>query len=385
MPRSLRRERPAGLRWAWALAMVFIWLGSASVAAEPWIAQREGAHCSRCHVNRAGGGKRTAFGNIWAATHLSVLASGTEALAAPKGPTPTQSRKLIGRILDPYLNRDIAVGGDLRVGHRTLAADQVHNSLVHPDASVYVAVTPGQVLTFYADLSMAEGSVEPREAMALLAGPAGVHVRAGWLLPPFGLRFWDDEAFTRSETGFNFAAPDLGVEVGWEQGNWAAALALTNGSGGVDTDNHKRLSGLIEYASRPLRLGMSGAFNRDDRSSRAMGGLFAGTSLGRLTLLAEADLIATRYADTDADVQALVARVEANLLVHRGVNLQLVYGYHDPNLDVLEDQRLRLRAAVEVFPVPYLGCRVVADMGSSVPQDEVGNADALLLELHGYF
>ena len=84
-------------------------------------------------------------------------------------------------------------------------------------------------------------------------------------------------------------------------------------------------------------------------------------------------------------MNAVVARVEANLLVHRGVNLQLVYGYHDPSTEVIEDQRLRLRAAVEVFPLPYLGCRVVADIGSSVPQDEVGNADALLVELHGYF
>ena len=376
-------RRVAGL--AAALVLMSLGVAPALVLAEPWIAQREAAHCSRCHVNRAGGGKRTAFGNAWAATHLTVAAPGPTAEAPAAAGQSAETRRLVRRLLDPFLARDISIGGDLRVGHSTLFAEKVHNSVVNPDASIYLEVSPGGLFTVYTDLSLAEGSVEPREAMLIVGGPPGLHLRAGWLLPPFGLRFWDDDAFTRSETGFNFTTADLGVEVGWEIGSFASSLALTNGAGGLDNDNAKQLSGLLEYATGSLRLGLSASWNETERDRKAMGGVFAATSLGRVTLLGEVDVIETRYAKSTADIRSLAARVEADLLVHRGVNLQLVYGYHDPAFDVAENERLRLRAAVEVFPLPYISGRVVYDLRSSVPQDEVGNADGLLVELHGYF
>ncbi len=342
--------------------------------AEPWIAQREGLHCARCHVNRSGGGKRTAFGQQYGLTHLAVR-------PAAQGPAGAQ-----GPMPDPNLNEHASIGANLRLGHRTLFAKEVHNSLVSREANIYLDLQPWRALTLYTDISLAEGSVEPREVFALVEGPAGTWLRAGYLLPPFGLRFWDDEAFTRSETGFTFADPDLAAEFGWQRGDWLAQVAISNGAGGgIDGDNHKRLSGLFEWATRPLRVGLSAAFNEAGGQRRLLGGLYLGTSLGRLVLLGEVDWLHTTYLRDDVSVDGLVARVEADLALARGVNLQLAYGYHDPALDVAEDQRIRLRAALEVFVIPLVAGRLVYDMGQSVPQDEVGNADALLVELHAFF
>ena len=80
----------------------------------------------------------------------------------------------------------------------------------------------------------------------------------------------------------------------------------------------------------------------------------------------------------------MVAYAEANFLLLRGLNLKVAYGFHDPVLDVAQNQRVRLRAGVEVFPVPMVAARAFYDLRESVPQDEVGNADVLAFELHLY-
>ena len=90
-----------GLAGAGAVALV---VGLAAFAtprpagALPAYAQQTGLACGRCHVNPAGGGPRTAFGNAFAANGHKVPAAGAKpgkksdgAPSAPSGTAPPSS------------------------------------------------------------------------------------------------------------------------------------------------------------------------------------------------------------------------------------------------------------------------------------------------------
>ena len=145
-------------------------LWSAAAAAEPYFAQREGYKCARCHVNRTGGGKRTAFGQQYSRTYLSLYASrvsrelsrGQVARALKRGP---------GTMINPQLNDYVGVGANLRLSNTTRFAEEVHNSFESSEANFYLEVSASPLLrglTLYGDVALAEGSVEAREAFALL-------------------------------------------------------------------------------------------------------------------------------------------------------------------------------------------------------------------------
>ena len=369
----------AMLRGCIAVAIVVL---PAVASAEPFLAQREGYRCSQCHVNRTGGGKRTPFGHQYALTHMTLVSSGP-ARDARSGAEPRR-RAAFWRAIDPQITDWFSVGANLRVNHTTIFANKIHNSFENPEASLYAQLDATQFLTAYVDVSFAQGAVEAREAFVLLHA-WGLSLKGGVLLPPFGLRIWGDGEFIRQMTGYNFASPELGAELGYERGGFGAFFAVTNGSGpGSDSDNGKKLSLWLEYAHRYFRVGLSGSYNKTAAIRQTMGGLYAGFRLGRLTLLGEADVIAAHYYASRANLYSLVAYAEGNFLVRRGINLKVAYGYHDPDLQASEDQRLSVRGGIEIAPMPFVILGVYYRLGRSVPQDEVGNASSIVAELHVY-
>jgi hypothetical protein len=370
--------------------------------AEPYFAQREGYRCSKCHVNGTGGGMRTAFGRQWAWTHLTMVEG--ERISRRDRPddarvSPPDSREFEGDPLDtlsarqrfwwtidPQLNDHIAVCANFRLNNTTaFGEDEIQNTFANPEANFYLALNALDFLTGYVDTSVAEGSVEAREAFLMLHNLGGFRLKAGVILLPFGLRIWGEEQFIRRETGFNYANPDLGVELGYEWKGFGAFLAVTNGAGGgLDFNEQKKFSGYVEYAAKWWRLGISGSYNETEDLENLLAGGFAGLTLGRLALLAEANIIRNTFVEEGATIDSLVAYAEANFLALKGLNLKVAYGYHDPALDVAEDQRFNVRGGIEAFIIPMLASTLFYDLRESVPQDEIGNADLLIAELHLY-
>lgn len=329
---------------------------------------------------------RTGFGYQYGVTHLNAFADSEKYEASEVEESATDENWVGRRRIDPNLNEYVAVGANLRFTNTTALAEKLHNTFESPESNLYVRLRALEHLTAYVDLSVAEGSVESREAFVMLDGGHGFSLKAGYLLLPYGLRIWGEDEFIRRETGFNYSSPDLGAEIGFEKGAFSSFIAVSNGAGGgQDSDADKQVSWLTELSVKALRIGLSGSFNRTRKQSVLFGGTYLGLTLGRLTLLAEGDLIRTAYKDADANVSGLAAYGEANFLLMRGLNLQAGYGYHDPALDVDENQRMHFYGGVEFFPIPFVATRFRYDIRESVPQDEVGNADILLAELHFFF
>lgn len=323
------------------LAALMLAGGIAEAHAEPYLAIRTGLKCSACHVNRTGGGARNAFGSAWAQTQLPMRTVGV------------RSRNLndwvaVGfdlRALASGVTREPEAGGVPRTAIEISEAQVQLEARVIPDA-----------LAFYVDQTVGPERSFAREAFALVEWqPLSGYAKAGKFLLPYGLRLWDDAAFIRSVTGFTYRTPDLGFEVGIEPGPLSLSLALSNGSQGtVENNSDKQVTGSAALVYPYFRIGASGSRNSTATSRTEIVGGFAGFTVGRrLVLMGEADWILSRF-DAQPDRDQFVAYVEGDLLLTKGWNAKVTYGFHNPNLDLPEDERVRLRFGLEVFPISFV-------------------------------
>jgi hypothetical protein len=367
-----------------ALAVSAALLLPALAAAEPHFSARSGLRCSRCHVSPTGGGKRTAYGALYALSTLPL--SGARPRTAWPVVRDDGGSWVVATLATGEVTDWLAVGADLRLANTTTFLAEKKNSFDATQGTLYVELRPWRDrVVLYVDEEVAAGGARNREAWGLIRGPWSTYLRGGRFIPPFGLRLLDDAAYTRRATGANFANPDLGLEVGVDLGPLFAAAALTNGTfAGSDTDTLKALWGLVELNFDGLRVGVSGAWNPSDAGCRAMGGAHGALRLGRLVLQGEVDLITDRPADASRRVYQLAAFAEADLLLTKGLSLRVGWDFHDADLEMRQDRRQRFRVGVDLFPLRMVETKlyyVRRQSETSKPEDA---ADILELVLHVY-
>lgn len=340
-------------------------------AGEPYLAIRTGLKCSQCHVNRTGGGKRTVFGADYA---QRVLARTVADLGG--GQT----------LLDAQVARYIALGGDVRVRGTQQFTGDPKNEIEMGEANLYLEarLVPDRV-TVYADAALAPGNLRSREIFVLVGRlPGKGYVKAGQFFLPYGFRLVDDEEYIRQRTGFTFATADVGVELGLEPGPLSLALAVTNGTqGGAENNSAKQISALVAFVANNVRAGASASRNDGLTGRRDVIGAFSGFRLGPLAFLGEADLVMD---DPPADRRGdqFAAFIEGNLLVTRGLNAKVSYGYLDPDRDIGENARTRLRFGGDLFIVQFLQASVFYTLLVDIPQAQT-DRDRVSLELHAFF
>lgn len=341
-------------------------LGSAGYAAaeEPYLAIRTGLKCSQCHVNRSGGGGRNAFGSAWAQTQL-----------------PARTLAVRSRGLNDW----VSVGFDVRARFTagvTSTTPQTAFDMPEGQVQVEARFVPN-ALAFYLDQGLVPDAAFAREAFALVEWrPLNGYAKAGKFMLPFGWRLWDDGEFVRAATGFTYATPDLGLEVGIEPGPLSWFVAVSNGSGGNETNSEKLVTSQAALVFSDFRLGASAARRSDPGRRRDMVGGFGGFRLGPLAVLGEADWIFHRIQGSP-DRDQMVAFAEGDLLLRKGINAKVTYGYSDPDLDVAEDQAVRFRAGIEVFPVSFV--QVSAFYVLLDDPQVTGDVDQIALEVHLHF
>ncbi len=356
-------------------------LWAASAHAEPRFAVREGLDCSACHVNRTGGGMRTAFGIAWAQANLATW-------RAPGA-------------FDPRLGERVAIGADLRLDERSIlpANTQLGGVAYHAPPSSSFEGSEGNLylradaipehLAVYIDETVAPEGASNREAFVLLHGlPLNGYVKAGRFLLPYGLRIQDDTAFMRQQTGFTFANPDLGLEIGIAPRPFMASIAVSNGSlGGPDTNLAKQITGQFGVLVPWGRLSASVAYN--DTSLPAFpfktltAGLHAGLRLARLTLLGSVDWIHAIVQPANFDQYTLFT--EADFEAWQGLHLRGRFEAFDPSVQIKQNERDRFIAGAGWFPIAWLELRAEYRINRDIPQRVAGNANEILWQIHGFF
>lgn len=362
--RSLAR---LGLRLSSLLLLSAVFMHE-SAFAEPYLAVQKGLKCGMCHTSPSGGGKRTVFGNVYAQTELSERTLG------------------MGELWIGELGQYLAVGGDIRGGWNQIdVPGQPKTSDTDLEEFLaYIELRPfPKYLTIYVDAKLGPQDPIVREQYLRLSTEDGKWaIKGGEFFLPYGLRLQDDNAFIRQVSRINFNTPDTGWELGFEQDNWSAQLAVTRGTaGGPEVDSGKQYSLRVSHVTSNWRVGGSFNFNDTKFGDRQMQNLFGGLRTGRVAWLAELDYIIDDATPTGRR-KSWASLLEANVLLKKGHNLKLTFEYYDPDSVVSEDEQNRISAVWEYFPIQFVQTRVGYRVYDGIPQNPAQNREQIFLELH---
>jgi hypothetical protein len=228
------------------------------------------------------------------------------------------------------------------------------------------------------------GGFTDREAIGMLHGflPWDAYIKAGRMFPAYGLRVWDDSAYIRSQTGYTFATPEEGGEIGFAPGPFFFATTITNGRAG-DKDVAVTANGYGVWTDVPIvRNILAGMSFARQSPKRQLASWYAGTNVWNLTALAEFDLIDDNTVAAQNARDQFASYAELNWLLFEWLNLRGTAEF----LKVSRDQnRTRYAIGFEPFIDKYLQPRIQYRINNG-PERNVGlNQAELLVELHLWF
>lgn len=351
---------------AFGPALLLAALAPGRALAEPVLAARTGLGCASCHLNRTGGGGRTAYGSGYGARTLPWMK-----LAEGHG------------LFDGAIGDRVRIGFDGRGGYYATFRDPGpyigEAKLTEADLYLGVELVKDR-LSIYVNEHVAPGGAASREAFGLFAlDRAGFYVKGGKFFLPFGLRLQDDEAATRRATGFTFETADIGVETGFDTGSWSGSLSVTNGTfGGAEADNGKQycVSGARVFTLG--RFGLSASFNDLPAGAKSsLAGAFGTYRVGPIVVLAEADVIENDDG-MNPKRRGGAGHIEVDALAHAGLTLRLFGGASDLDRGDGTTRGTQWGIGIDWTPLPGLQIRSTYRVKSDAD-------DQAFVEAHVYF
>jgi len=371
--------------------------------AEPYLAVRTGNKCGACHVNITGGGMRTSL----------VSAHARDILRYPNWfdalTKPIES-------FDGDLNDYVSIGADLRASASLVFQDkpdsngEVDNNKAFrgrvdeinidvDEAVTYLNVRAiPDLLEFYVDLRLAP-TTDAREAFGILYLPKDFYLKGGRMYLPYGLQIQDDDSFIRgghngsASTGFDFNLRQAAVEVGWQPGPLAIALAASDGPGKRDVQVTGSIAGYFDgpFFIDHTFLGGSGTRAGGSEETWELG-TFGGFNIGPVTYLGEVDFIDRRVADMPGDPKkhrgGFILYSELNYLLLDWLNVKLAFDYADYDGDLsdrADDSENRVSIGLEPFLARFLQTRLFYRVSNGVESEPSHNQSVLSAEVHLFF
>jgi len=199
----------------------------------PLYAARTGLMCGTCHFDPNGGGPRNEFGFAFARSRHSLTPEDSS--------SQWHDLAVVNRIGD---NVPIYVGINQRfmlIANTTIHSDSLDRlGFFSMEDALHLTIQPHPRLTLvYTRDGFDDGSTT-KEAFGLIGGfPAGIYFKGGRIRVPFGLRMDDHTVATRNSfldffdqqrfLPYDPRNPDMGYEVGGQQGDFFERIAFTNG------------------------------------------------------------------------------------------------------------------------------------------------------------
>jgi hypothetical protein len=367
--------------------LIFVLAPLLTVFSYPRFAAYTGDKCSDCHVTPTGAGMRNTYGNNFAKQNLQM-----DFLKKYVKKTPE---------LNTQLNKNISVGGDVRVMHignenpssptlnsfLTMEGDLYVNAKVNDFISVYVA--PGYQIPSAPAMYEVFGMVSNL--------PADMFFRAGRMTPNFGIKIAEHNAYQRIDfLNAPYSMLD-GVEAGISPGIFTLTAGLYNGLGTQFlSGDSKRLfvsSADVTLSSKEknlnLNLGLSFYnnpynFSTEEGTSVANRKAYAGFAkigiMKRVALLGEVDFME----DTRANVmrRGLYGYGELNVRVTNGVEIRGQYEFKKPDRDLTDNRISRASFGAALFPLQGFETEAMIRF---VTNDVLPNTKEFNLGFHFYF
>lgn len=347
-----------------------------------------GDKCSDCHVSPTGGGMRNAYGNNYAKQNLQM----------------DFLRKYVKKSdFSTQLNKNISVGGDLRVMHignenpnagstntfLTMEGDLYVNASVNDYISVYIA--PGYQIPNVPTKYEVYGMVSNL--------PAELFFRAGRMNPNFGVKIAEHIAYQRTSL---LNAPNSmldGVEAGISPGIFNLTAGLYNGLGtNFISGDSKRLfvsSADVMLSSKEnnvnVNLGISFYSNPynyinpltievTNANRQAFGGFTKIGLMKRIAIIGEVDFLENKR--LDVLTRGLFGYGELNVLVTNGVELRIQHEFKQPDRDANDNRTMRTSVGAALFPLQGIETEAMLRF---VTDDRLPNTKEFNLGFHFYF
>jgi len=352
-----------------------------NLSALPEFSVRYNQNCQLCHHSPNGGGMRSLYG----AQFFSYM----DIPWKPESDLANLEKKV-----QPQINKNFQVGFDFRSIYYSTRGDyhdqygnnyvsEGDNSFISMQGDLYLAFIPSEKLLLYLDKGL-RGNFE---AFALFQGlPGHFFMRAGHFVPGYGWRFAEHKAFVRDSLGFGLGGAEDGIEAGHYDMNGEFSMAITNGRPAsiIDSDKAKaltlRTAGRIALGNLKLSVGGSyryaeyGGELRNDSVLTRYAGVFGGVNLGRFTYLGEGDFIIRQD-------KGFVATQKLLVKLRPGWDLDFMYDYYDPDIDVQTGYVYRTRLANHFYLTVYLEL-IPSIEWNSIQGQEFGIGE---LQLHSWF
>ncbi|MBI4509525.1 MAG: hypothetical protein HY698_07795 [Deltaproteobacteria bacterium] len=378
------------------VALVAVLLQRPDAHAIPRFAVREGLPCMACHVNPSGGGMRNRYGRyVFAPTELAAKIS-----LAGKRP------------LEADIGDTLSFGADARTAYiEQRVPDKTDlGTIFQMQSDLYVAAHLFQGLTLYYD----RGSYGSFEAISLYEFPLGTagnsaYVKAGRFMPTYGLRLENHNLFVRQDIGFGPRDKDVGLEVGTYLGPFLLQASVLDGmSEDRRTDDNRDKAVLFRgeflWRGSALRLmtggsvfyNQTGALTKlatsevDSRSRHLRFGAHLGIGLGRFAYLGEADVVKVDPFAGNKDGKeefSFQSFQELDVLLFRGLDLNLTYEFREPDLDLKSGRLHRLGGGIELYPIPYAELKLLYrhSIGSGPSMEEQDGAKEFIAMAHLFY
>lgn len=355
------------------LLLIISFMSINTAKAEPYLAIKNNAPCSACHINPIGGGARNTYGAYYGTHVLPQMAGSLELFDAGK------------------LGETLRIGADFRTNFSQSDREESEDTRGFETQSgqLYVTLQPKDSrFSLYIDQQIAPGGALTREAFILTQLTANHYVKAGRLMLPYGIRLEDDTAFIRQASGFNFDTGDNGIELGLQYTKTRFNIALSNGSSGANNeDNNLQLLTRAEYLGNNWRMGASALYNDADAGARTQANIFGGFVWQGFVFLAELDHTEDESVSFVADEyqEQRIGLVEVNREIMKSVNIKLTTEYLDPDAHIDENHRTRHSLVAEYTPFANLQFRSGLRKGDDIPQRDAGNYLDFFAQLHFYY